>query len=154
MEPNPRVIETLNGLLKAELTSINQYMVHAEIAEDWGYETYGKTEERTAIDEMKHAEKLIARILFLGGKPVVTQMDEIRIGKDLPSMLANDQVLEQAGIDGYNQGIKVMTEEKDNGTKQLLESILEEEENHIDFFEEQLDQIDQMGLPYYLITIK
>lgn len=154
MEPNPRVIETLNGLLKAELTSINQYMVHAEMAEDWGYETYGKTEERTAIDEMKHAEKLIARILFLGGKPVVTQMDEIRIGKDLPSMLANDQVLEQAGIDGYNQGIKVMTEEKDNGTKQLLESILEEEENHIDFFEEQLDQIDQMGLPYYLITIK
>ena len=154
MEPNPRVIETLNGLLKAELTSINQYMVHAEMAEDWGYETYGKTEERTAIDEMKHAEKLIARILFLGGKPVVTQMDEIRIGKDLPSMLANDRVLEQAGIDGYNQGIKVMTEEKDNGTKQLLESILEEEENHIDFFEEQLDQIDQMGLPYYLITIK
>ncbi len=154
MEPNPRVIETLNGLLKAELTSINQYMVHAEMAEDWGYETYGKTEERTAIDEMKHAEKLIARILFLGGKPVVTQMDEIRIGKDLPSMLANDQVLEQAGIDGYNQGIKVMVEEKDNGTKQLLESILEEEENHIDFFEEQLDQIDQMGLPYYLITIK
>ena len=147
MEPNPRVIETLNGLLKAELTSINQYMVHAEMAEDWGYETYGKTEERTAIDEMKHAEKLIARILFLGGKPVVTQMDEIRIGKDLPSMLANDQVLEQAGIDGYNQGIKVMVEEKDNGTKQLLESILEEEENHIDFFEEQLDQIDQMGLP-------
>lgn len=154
MEPNPRVIETLNGLLKAELTSINQYMVHAEMAEDWGYETYGKTEERTAIDEMKHAEKLIARILFLGGKPVVTQMDEIRIGKDLPSMLANDQVLEQTGIDGYNQGIKVMVEEKDNGTKQLLESILEEEENHIDFFEEQLDQIDQMGLPYYLITIK
>ncbi len=154
MEPNPRVIETLNGLLKAELTSINQYMVHAEMAEDWGYETYGKTEERTAIDEMKHAEKLIARILFLGGKPVVTQMDEIRIGKDLPSMLANDQVLEQAGIDGYNQGIKVMVEEKDNGTKQLLESILEEEENHIDFFEEQLDQIDQMGLPYYLTTIK
>jgi len=154
MEPNPRVIETLNGLLKAELTSINQYMVHAEMAEDWGYETYGKTEERTAIDEMKHAEKLIARILFLGGKPVVSQMDEIRIGKDLPSMLANDRVLEQAGIDGYNQGIKVMTEEKDNGTKQLLESILEEEENHIDFFEEQLDQIDQMGLPYYLITIK
>jgi len=154
MEPNPRVIETLNGLLKAELTSINQYMVHAEMAEDWGYETYGKTEERTAIDEMKHAEKLIARILFLGGKPVVSQMDEIRIGKDLPSMLANDRVLEQAGIDGYNQGIKVMTEEKDNGTKQLLESILEEEENHIDFFEEQLDQIDQMGLPYYLTTIK
>jgi bacterioferritin len=154
MEPNPRVIETLNDLLKSELTAINQYMVHAEMAEDWGYETYGKTEERTAIDEMKHAEKLIARILFLGGKPVVTQMDEIRIGKDLPSMLANDQVLEQAGIDGYNQGIKVMTEEKDNGTKQLLESILEEEENHIDFFEEQLDQIDQMGLPYYLTTIK
>ncbi|MDD4578857.1 MAG: bacterioferritin [Anaerolineaceae bacterium] len=154
MKTNEKVTATPNGLLKDELTAINQYMVHAEMAEDWGYEGYGKVEEKTAIDEMKHAEWLIARILFLGGKPVVTEMNNIRIGKDLPSMLENDRVLEQGGIDGYNAAIKVMVEEKDNGSKQLLETILEQEEGHIDYFEEQQGQIEQMGLPYYLTTIK
>ncbi len=154
MKTNEKVIATLNSMLKNELTSINQYMVHAEMAEDWGYAVYGKKEERTAIDEMKHAEHLIARILFLEGRPVVTDIDEIRIGKDLPSMLENDRILEQGGIDAYNAAIKVMVEEKDNGTKQLLEEILAQEEDHVDFFEEQLGQIEQMGLPYYLTTIK
>lgn len=154
MKTNEKVIATLNELLKEELTAINEYMVHAEMAEDWGYEAYGKKEQRTAIDEMKHAEKLIARILFLGGKPIVTEMSNIHIGKDLPGMLENDRVLEQGGIDGYNAAIKVMVEEKDNGSKQLLEEILAEEEAHIDYFEEQLGQIEQMGLPYYLTTIK
>lgn len=154
MKTNEKVIETLNGLLKEELTAINQYFVHAEMAEDWGYEVYGEKLEKTSIDEMKHAEWLIARILFLGGRPIVTEMSEIRIGKDLPSMLENDRKLEQGGIDGYNAAIKVMVEEKDNGTKQLLETILEQEEAHIDYFEEQQGQIEQMGLPYYLTTIK
>lgn len=154
MKTNEKVIATLNSMLKNELTSINQYMVHAEMAEDWGYTSYGKKEERTAIDEMKHAEHLIARILFLEGKPVVKDIDEIRIGKDLPSMLENDRILEQSGIDAYNAAIKVMVEEKDNGSKQLLEEILAQEEDHVDFFEEQLGQIEQMGLPFYLTTIK
>ena len=154
MKTNEKVIETLNGLLKEELTAINQYMVHAEMAEDWGYEVYGEVEEKTAIDEMKHAEKLIGRILFLGGRPIVSEMDKISIGKDLPSMLENDRALEQDAIDSYNAAIKVMVEEKDNGSKQLLENILEEEEGHIDYFEEQQGQIEQMGLPYYLTTIK
>jgi len=154
MKTNEKVIETLNKLLKEELTAVNQYMVHAEMAEDWGYEVYGKVEEKTAIDEMKHAEKLIGRILFLGGRPIVSEMDKISIGKDLPSMLENDRALEQGGIDSYNAAIKVMVEEKDNGSKQLLEAILEEEEAHIDYFEEQQGQIEQMGLPYYLTTIK
>jgi bacterioferritin len=154
MKTNEKVIEALNKLLKEELTAINQYMVHAEMAEDWGYEVYGEVEEKTAIDEMKHAEKLIGRILFLGGRPVVSEMDKISIGKDLPSMLENDRALEQDAIDSYNAAIKVMVEEKDNGSKQLLENILEEEEGHIDYFEEQQGQIEQMGLPYYLTTIK
>jgi bacterioferritin len=154
MKTNETVIATLNGLLKEELTAINQYMVHAEMADDWGYQAFAKVEEHTAIQEMKHAEELIARILFLGGKPIVSEMSNICIGKDLPSMLENDRVLEQGGIDGYNAGIKVMVEEKDNGSKQLLEGILEQEEAHIDYFEEQLGQIEQMGLPYYLTTIK
>lgn len=154
MKTNEKVIATLNSLLKEELTAINEYFVHAEMAEDWGYEVYGEKEEKTSIDEMKHAEELIARILFLGGKPIVTEMSEIRIGKDLPSMLENDRLLEQGGIDAYNAAIKVMVEEKDNGSKQLLEEILAQEEEHIDYFEEQLGQIEQMGLPYYLTTIK
>lgn len=154
MKTNEKVIEALNKLLKEELTAINQYMVHAEMAEDWGYEVYGEVEENTAIDEMKHAEKLIGRILFLGGRPIVSEMDKISIGKDLPSMLENDRALEQDAIDSYNAAIKVMVEEKDNGSKQLLEVILEEEEGHIDYFEEQQGQIEQMGLPYYLTTIK
>jgi len=154
MKTTEKVIETLNKLLKEELTAINQYMVHAEMAEDWGYEAYGEIEEKTAIDEMKHAEALIGRILFLGGRPIVSEMDAIRIGKDLPSMLENDRALEQAGIDSYNAAIKVMMEEKDNGSKQLLEKNLQEEEGHIDYFEEQQEQIEQMGLPYYLTTIK
>lgn len=154
MKTNEKVIATLNGLLKEELTAINQYMVHAEMAEDWGYEVYGEVEEKTAIQEMKHAEELIARILFLGGKPVVSEMNNIHIGNDLPAMLESDRKLEQGGIDSYNAAIKVMVEEKDNGSKQLLEGILEEEEAHIDYFEEQLGQIEQMGLPYYLTTIK
>lgn len=154
MKTNEKVIEALNKLLKEELTAINQYIVHAEMAEDWGYEVYGEVEEKTAIDEMKHAEKLISRILFLGGRPIVSEMDKISIGKDLPSMLENDRALEQDAIDSYNAAIKVMVEEKDNGSKQLLENILEEEEGHIDYFEEQQGQIEQMGLPYYLTTIK
>lgn len=154
MEPNAGVIETLNELLKSELTAINQYIVHAEMAEDWGYESYYKIEKHTAIQEMEHAEDLIARILFLGGKPIVIHIDQIRIGTDLPTMLENDRILEQSAIDAYNLAIQVMVEEKDNGSKQLLEAILEDEEAHIDFFEEHLDQIDQMGLPYYLTTIK
>jgi len=139
MKTNEKVIEALNKLLKEELTAINQYMVHAEMAEDWGYEVYGEVEEKTAIDEMKHAEKLIGRILFLGGRPIVSEMDKISIGKDLPSMLENDRALEQDAIDSYNAAIKVMVEEKDNGSKQLLENILEEEEGHIDYFEEQTE---------------
>ena len=124
------------------------------MAEDWGYAVFSQREKRTAIDEMKHAEHLIERILFLEGKPCVSQLDKICIGKDLPSMLENDNVLESGAVASYNEAIQVMIAEKDSGTKQVLEEILAQEEGHLDWFEEQQDQLDQMGLPYYLTTIK
>ncbi len=154
METNQKVIDTLNKLLREELTAINEYMVHAEMAEDWGYSAFHEAMEHTAIEEMKHAEVLIARILFLGGKPIVSELDKITIGKDIPGMLRNDHVMESGAVFSYNAAIKVMVEEKDNGSKLLLEEILEQGEAHLDWYEEQIDQIEQMGLPYYLTTIK
>ena len=154
MEPNKVVIDILNRLLKEELTAINQYMVHAEMFEDWGYAKMGEAEEHAAIEEMKHAEKLIGRILYLGGIPLVSDMDEIRIGKTVPEMLENDFQLESHAVKLYNDAIKAVVAEGDNGTKDLLDQILKDEEGHIDLFMEQKDKIEQMGLQRYLTTIK
>lgn len=154
MEPNKVVIDVLNRLLKEELTAINQYMVHAEMFEDWGYAKMGEAEEHAAIEEMKHAEKLIGRILYLGGIPWVSDMDEIRIGKTVPEMLENDFQLESHAVKLYNDAIKAVVAEGDNGTKDLLDQILKDEEGHIDLFMEQKDKIEQMGLQRYLTTIK
>ncbi len=154
METNKVVIDVLNRLLKEELTAINQYMVHAEMFEDWGYAKMGEAEEHAAIEEMKHAEKLIGRILYLGGIPWVSDMDEIRIGKTVPEMLENDFQLESHAVKLYNDAIKAVVAEGDNGTKDLLDQILKDEEGHIDLFMEQKDKIEQMGLQRYLTTIK
>lgn len=154
MEPNKVVIDVLNRLLKEELTAINQYMVHAEMFEDWGYAKMGEAEEHAAIEEMKHAEKLIGRILYLGGIPWVSDMDEIRIGKTVPEMLENDFQLESHAVKLYNDAIKAVVAQGDNGTKDLLDQILKDEEGHIDLFMEQKDKIEQMGLQRYLTTIK
>ena len=154
METNKVVIDVLNRLLKEELTAINQYMVHAEMFEDWGYAKMGEAEEHAAIEEMKHAEKLIGRILYLGGIPWVSDMDEIRIGKTVPEMMENDFQLESHAVKLYNDAIKAVVAEGDNGTKDLLDQILKDEEGHIDLFMEQKDKIEQMGLQRYLTTIK
>jgi len=154
MKGNEKVIATLNDLLREELTAISQYMVHAEMYEDWGYEKLGEAEEHRAIEEMKHAEKLISRILFLGGQPIVSELDPIHIGKTVDEMLKNDQILESSAVEMYNDALKVVIAEKDHGTKKLLGAILADEEEHVDFFEEQLEQIEQMTLPHYLSTIK
>ena len=154
MKGNEKVLETLNGLLREELTAISQYMVHAEMYEDWGYGKLGEAEEHNAIEEMKHAEKLIARILFLEGRPIVSELDTIRIGKTVDEMLKNDLTLETDAVKMYNDAIKLVITEKDNGTKELLDSILADEEEHVNFFEEQLGQIEHMTLPFYLSTIK
>ncbi|MEW6747525.1 MAG: bacterioferritin [Planctomycetota bacterium] len=150
MKGNDRVLETLNELLSDELTAINQYMVHSEMCANWGYERLHHQVEKRAIDEMKHAEKLIARILFLEGRPIVSKLGSIHIGADVPEQLEQDRKAEAGAITAYNTSIALAVEVGDNGTRELLEAILKDEEDHIDLIEAQLDQIRQMGLSTYL----
>lgn len=151
MKGNEKVLETLNSLLADELTAINQYMVHSEMAADWGYEELHEATEKRAIDEMKHAEKLIGRILFLEGLPIVSNLNKLYIGADVEKQLANDHKSEEEAIVAYNAAVRLCADLGDNGTKSLLEKILAEEEDHIDWLEEQQDQVAQMGLPNYLL---
>ncbi len=150
MKGNTKVLEVLNDLLSDELTAINQYMVHAEMCEDWGYGVLHEAIEKRAIDEMKHAEKLIGRILFLEGLPVVSDLNKITIGPDVARQHKNDWDAENAAIRDYNADIRAAAELGDNGTRELLESILGDEEAHIDWIEAQLDQIGQMGIGIFL----
>lgn len=151
MKGNEKIIEHLNMRLAEELTAINQYIVHSEMCDNWGYERLHKLIEKRAIDEMKHAEKLIARILFLDGRPIVSNLNKIHIGPEVPNMHSNDWDAEEGAIKGYNESIKLAVEVGDNGTRELLESILKDEEDHIDWLEAQLDQIRQMGPENYLV---
>jgi bacterioferritin len=150
MKGNDKVIERLNARLSEELAAVNQYMVHSSLCENWGYEKLHKAVEKRAIDEMKHAEKLINRILFLEGKPIVSSLAAITIGADIEAQLKNDWAAENGAIQVYNQDIKQAGELGDHGTKQLLEAILKDEEIHLDWLEAQQDQIKQMGLQAYL----
>jgi bacterioferritin len=125
-------------------------MVHAEMCDNWGYKQLAEVIEKRAIGEMKHAEKLIARILFLNGKPVVSNLNKVFIGSEVPKMHENDHVAEETAIKSYNESIRLATELGDNNTKVLLESILSEEEDHIDWIEAQLDEIKQVGIQNYL----
>ena len=150
MKGDDKVIKTLNTLLADELTAINQYMVHSEMCANWGYERLHKAVEKRAVDEMKHAEKLIARILFLEGRPVVSTLNNIHIGDEVAKQHENDQQAEDGAIKAYNGGIRLCAEVGDNGTRELLESILKDEEEHIDWLEVQLDQIRQIGIQNYL----
>jgi bacterioferritin len=145
-----QIIERLNARLAEELTAINQYMVQAEMCANWGYGRLHEAIEKRAIDEMKHAEKLIERIIFLEGIPVVSNLNEIHIGADVKAQHENDRASEQAAIKAYNADIQFAVEAGDAGTREMLESILEDEEGHIDWIEAQLDQIGQMGLENYL----
>ena len=151
MKGNDKVIEHLNARLAEELTAINQYMVHAEMCDNWRYKRLDEAIEKRAISEMKHAETLIARILFLEGIPVVSSLNKINIGAEVPKMHANDHGAEATAIKNYNESIRLAVEVGDNGTRDLLQSILKEEEDHIDWIEAQLDQIKQMGLQNYLV---
>jgi len=150
MKGNDQVLIALNGLLADELTAVNQYMVHAEMCENWGYARMHKAVQARSIQEMKHAEALIARILFLDGRPVVSNLREMHIGSQVEAQLANDRMAEYAAIETYNMGIAVAVEMSDNGTRALLESIVRDEEAHVDWIEAQLDQIAQMGIQVYL----
>lgn len=151
MKGNTKVLETLNVLLADELTAINQYMVHSEMCANWGYQRLHEANEKRAIEEMKHAEKLIGRIIFLEGQPIVSRLNPISIGASVEAQLKNDHAAEEMAIKAYNDGIRTAVEMGDNGTRELLESILGDEENHIDWLEAQRDQIQQIGIQNYLV---
>ncbi len=152
MKGNDKLIETLNSLLADELTAINQYMVHSEMCANWGYEKLHKHFEKRAIDEMKHAETLIGRILFLEGTPTVSILRKMSIGADVPKQLAGDHALELGAIKAYNDAIKLANNSSDSATREILEHILRDEDAHIDGIEELQDQIGHMTLPIFLTT--
>ena len=152
MKGDRKLIDVLNSLLADELTAINQYIVHAEMCEDWGYGKLHEGFEKRAIDEMKHAEKLIGRILFLGGKPIVSDLKAIHIGDEVPKQIDNDRLAEVDAIKAYNDAIVLAGEVRDYATRDILMQILNDEDQHLDELEELQDQIEQMTLPFFLTT--
>jgi len=152
MKGDKKLIEALNSLLADELTAISQYMVHSEMCDDWGYEKLHEHFEKRAIDEMKHAEKLIGRIIFLEGIPIVSKLNKISIGADVSKQLGSDHNAEMDAIKAYNQAIKLAGDVNDFATREILEDILNDEDRHIDEIEELQDQIEHMTLPIFLTT--
>jgi len=152
MKGDPKLIKALNALLADELTAINQYMVHSEMCGAWGYDKLHKAIEKRAIVEMKHAEKLIGRILFLEGIPIVSELKKIHVGADVPKMFVNDGMAEAGAIKSYNDAVILAGQVKDYATRDILQSILNDEDGHIDEIEEIQDQIGQMGIQIFLTT--
>jgi bacterioferritin len=152
MKGNEKLLKVLNELLADELTAISQYMVHAEMCDDWGYGKLHEAIEKQARDEMHHAEWLIQRIIFLEGMPVVSKLNRMQIGKSVVEMVGNDQNAELAAVRAYNAGIRLAREVEDQATADLLTKILKMEEGHVDWAEQQRAQIEQMGLENYLAT--
>jgi len=152
MKGNEKLIAVLNQLLADELSAINQYMVHSEMCDDWGYAKLHKHFEKRAIDEMKHAEKLIGRILFLEGIPIVSELKKIHIGSAVDKQLANDRAAELGAIAAYNDAIVLAGEVKDYATRDLLQGILNDEDAHMDGIEALQSKVEQMGLQIFLTT--
>ena len=150
MQGNPGIIEVLNEVLTAELTAINQYFLHAKIMEDWGFDRLAKHTKHESIDEMKHAEIVTDRILFLDGLPNYQRYFPLRIGETVPEMFEADLDVEYAAVERLNRGIALARDVGDNGSRELFESILVSEEEHIDWLETQLESIRQVGLENYL----
>ena len=152
MKGNPKILKMLNERLAEELTAISMYMVHSEMCANWGFDKLHEAFEKQAIDEMKHAEMLIGRILFLEGTPTVTKLNHMNIGKTVPDMIAADEEAEAGAIKDYNITIAAAVETGDNGTRELVAKILLDEERHIDWAETQRELVGQMGLENYLAT--
>ena len=150
MKGDAKVIAILNEVLKAELTAINQYFLHAEMCENWGYERMAKHTRKESIEEMQHAEKLMERILYLDGAPNMTDYFRINIGQTLKDQLKNDLELEYGAVKRLNEGIKAAVAVGDNGSRELMEKILLDEEHHIDWLEGQLHAIKEMTYENYL----
>jgi bacterioferritin len=150
MKGDPKVIDFLNQVLKAELTAINQYFLHAEMCENWGYERLAKLIRKESIEEMQHAEKLIERILYLDGSPNMSDYFKINIGQTVEQQYKNDVQLEYDAVKRLNDGIQLCIAQNDGGSRELAEKILSDEEHHIDWLEAQLHAIDEMGYQNYL----
>lgn len=150
MKGKPEVLKALQSMLEEELGAINQYFLHNEMCENWGYEQLSERMKKVSISEMKHAEEIIERMLFLEGSPNVSELPKLRIGKDVKQQLENDLALELDAVNGYNEAIAACRKAEDNGTADFLKEILLEEEGHVDFFEIQLGLIGQVGIQNYL----
>ncbi|WNG14900.1 bacterioferritin [Cystobacter fuscus] len=150
MKGHPQVIDLLNDVLTTELTAINEYFLHARIAQNWGYERIGKKIYEESIGEMKHADRLVKRILFLEGLPNLQRLAKVNVGESIPEMLRLDLALEQGSQKRLNEGIELCRSLADNGSREVLERILEDTEEHIDWIEAQLELIKQVGETNYL----
>lgn len=149
MKGSPKVLDELNKALREELTAINQYFLHAEMCENWGYERLSEYIKKQSIGEMKHAEALMERILFLDGTPSMQPL-ELTIGKNVKEMIQGDLSLELEAVKQYNAAIQVAVAEKDNGSRDLFQKLLDDEEDHVDWLEAQMHQIKELGYERYL----
>ena len=150
MKGDRKIIDILNDVLTAELTAINQYFVHGEMCENWGYYRLHHIIRQHSIGEMKHAEEVIERILFLEAVPNMQRLGKINIGENVPEQLKIDLALEMDAVKRLNEGIEQCRELDDNNSRHLLEEILEDEEEHIDWIEAQIALIEQVGVQNYL----
>ncbi|MBL8233212.1 MAG: bacterioferritin [Bryobacterales bacterium] len=153
MKGSEKVIACLQEVLRGELTAINQYFLHAEMMENWGYEKLAKYTRKESIEEMQHAEKLIERILYLDGAPNMSELFPLRIGMNVKEQFENDLALELEALPRLNKAIQIAVAEHDNGSRELFEKILVDEEHHVDFLEAQLHQIAEMGYQNFLMTL-
>ena len=150
MQGNPKVIASLNEALKEELTAINQYFLHAEMCENWHYSKLGDYIKKQSIDEMKHAEELIERLLFLDATPMMSETMKLTVGHNVKEQLESDLHLEIEAVALYNRAIKISRDEGDNASRELFERLLKDEEAHVDWLEAQLYQIQEIGYERYL----
>ncbi len=150
MKGQHAVIEVLNQVLTAELTAVNQYFVHAKMCRNWGYERLASYIKKESIDEMKHADSLIERILYLEGVPNLQRLNKVNVGETVPEQLKLDLEVEREAVARLNEGMKLCRDLADNGTEDLLRHILVAEEEHADWIESQLSLIDQIGVANYL----
>ncbi len=150
MKGNPKVIALLNEALKEELTAISQYFLHAEMCENWHYTRLGNYIKKQSIDEMKHAEKLIERLLFLDAIPNMTEPIQLAVGKNVKDQIESDLKLEIQAVAQYNKAVQVSREEGDNASRELFERLLKDEEEHVDWLEAQIHQIHEIGYERYL----
>jgi bacterioferritin len=150
MKGKAEVLEVLSKMLKEELGALNQYMLHAEMCENWGYTRLASLTKKNSLSEMKHAEKLMERILYLEGMPNLNEVPKLNIGKDVKQQLENDLALELSAVAAYNAAIATARKAGDNGSAELLQGILQDEEAHVDSLETELGLLEQLGLQNYL----